>query len=184
MSYMIYKIVASTFIAIAAVMLLFGIMQMFSSNTTDSVTCKLHKNVIRHIPLPGFANQPLPEKCMVDPDEERQRVSNMTSSVLAHFIVRCWEKAEEGMYGKKLECFELHAVKVSGTINEGTVTAAIESENECSFIANNWLDVENVSYSGSCGSENKIMWKMEDPIVDGTTLILKYNPLAHWVEVI
>jgi len=181
---MIYKVVVSTVIALAAVALLFGIMQTYFSGTMTSVSCKLHKNVIRHIPLPGFANQPLPEKCVTDPDEERQRVSNMTSSVLAHFIVRCWEKAEEGMYGKKLECFELHAVKVSETINEDAVTAEIESNNECSFIPNDWLDVENVSYSGSCGSENKIMWKMEDPIVDGTTLILKYNPLAHWVEVI
>ncbi len=184
---MIYKVVVSTMIALAAVALLFGIMQTYFSGTMTSVSCKLHKNVIRHIPLPGFANQPLPEKCVVDPDEERQRVSNMTSSVLAHFIVRCWEKAEEGMYGKKLECFELHAVKVSEFINESTVTAVIESEDKCSFIPNYWLDVENVSYPGSCGvdeTENKIMWKMEDPIVDGTTLILKYNPLAHWVEVI
>ncbi len=181
---MIYKVVVSTVIAIAAVALLFGIMQTYFSGTMTSVSCKLHKNVIRHIPLSGFANQPLPDKCVSDPHEERQRVSNMTSSVLAHFIVRCWEKAEEGMYGKKLECFELYAVKVSETINEDAVTAVIESDNECSFIPNDWLDIENESYSGSCGSENKIMWKMEDNIEDGTTLILKYNPLAHWIEVI
>ncbi len=181
---MIYKVVASTIIAIAAVALLFGIMQIIFLDTTTPITCKLHKNVIRHIHLPDFAKPPMPEKCSTDPNEERITVENMTNQVLASFIVRCWEKAKEGMYGKKLECFELHAEKVSGTIDEGEVTAVIESDNKCSFIPNNWLDIENVSYPSSCGSENKIMWKINDTIVDGNTIILKYNPLAHWVEVI
>ncbi len=181
---MIYKVVASTIIAIAAVALLFGIMQIIFSDTGTSITCKLHKNVIRHIPLPDFAKPPMPEECSTDPKPERLTVKNMTNQILASFIVECWEMAKEGMYGKKLECFELHADKVGDFINESTVTDVLESKNKCSFIPNNWLDIENVSYPGSCGGENKIMWKMEDNIEDGTTLILKYNPLAHWVEVI
>ncbi|RLG14025.1 MAG: hypothetical protein DRN71_03770 [Candidatus Nanohalarchaeota archaeon] len=176
-----FKIISSIIIALVAVILLFAIVQMYSTESTTSMICKLHKNVIRHIPLPGYANQPLPDGCSEDPIEERIEIKEMTNSELSHYIVKCWKKAKQGMYGKKLECYELYAKKTTEHINESTVTATFNSE-QCDFISNNWLDIENESYS--CGTENKIMWKMTETIENKTTIILKYNPLAHWVEVI
>ncbi|MFH1433223.1 MAG: hypothetical protein ABIG84_08495 [archaeon] len=181
---MIYKIVFSTMIAIAALAMLFGMMQLFSSDAASSLNCKLHKNVIRYIPLPGFAERPLPDKCRDVVIGERQEVATLTNPLLADYIIKCWEMAEEGMYGKDLECFEIYAKGVGGTINESEVTNTIQSLNKCSTFPNDWLEITNAPYSGSCGTGNKTIWKMADPITSGTTLIIKYNPLAHWVEVI
>ena len=178
-----FKIISSTIIALAALILLFAIVQMYSTESTTSMTCKLHKNVIRHIPLPGYANQPLPDGCSEDPIEERIEIKEMTNSELSYYIVKCWDKAKQGMYGKKLECYELYAKKVTEPIDESTVTATLTQE-QCQSIPNNWLDIADIAYTGSCGTENKIMWKMTETIGDKTTIILKYNPLAHWVEVI
>ncbi|MCK5699341.1 MAG: hypothetical protein KAH93_05815 [Candidatus Aenigmarchaeota archaeon] len=176
-----FKIISSTIIALVALILLFSIVRMYTTESTTSMTCKLHKNVIRHIPLPGYANQPLPDGCSEDPIEERIEIKEMTNSELSHYIVKCWQKAKQGMYGKELECYELYAKKVTEHINESTVTATFNSE-QCDIMPNNLLDIENQPYP--CGTENKIMWKMTETIDNKTTIILKYNPLANWVEVI
>ena len=179
-----FKIISSTIIALVALILLFSIVRMYTTESTTSMTCKLHKNVIRHIPLPGYANQPLPDGCSEDPIEERIEIKEMTNSELSHYIVKCWQKAKQGMYGKELECYELYAKKVTEPIDESTVTATLESGNKCDIIPNNWLDIGDIAYAGTCGTENKIMWKMTETIDNKTTIILKYNPLANWVEVI
>ncbi len=181
---MIYKEFVLAIIALVAVGLLFGMALMYNNQGFAAGLCKIQKNVLRYVPLPGFAEQPLSGKCGDKPMEPRQRVREMTNAVLAGFILTCWDNAEEGMYGQKLECFELYAIKVAGTINEKGVTDVIRDLNKCSTLPNNWLDVENIAYPGSCGTGNKTIWKMTEPITDGTTVIVRYNPLAHWVEVI
>ena len=181
---MIYKEFVLAIIALAAVGLLFGMAMMYSNPGFTGGICKIQKNVLRYVPLPGFAEQPLSGECGDKPSEPRQRVKEMTNDALADFILTCWDNAEEGMYGQKLECFELYVVKAAGTINEQGVTDVIRSQNKCSSMPNNWLDVENIAYPGSCGTDNKTIWKMTEPITDGTTIIIRYNPLAHWVEVI
>ena len=173
-----FKIISSTIIALVALVLFFGIVKMFSGDAATSMTCKLHKNIIRHIPLPGYAEQPLPPECSDDPIEERMEVKELTNNELAHYVVKCWQKAKLGMYGQELICYELYAKTVTGPISESTMTAALD----CSIIQNSLLDIEDLPYS--CGTKNQIMWKMTETIADKTTIILKYNPLANWVEVI
>jgi len=181
---MIYKEFVLAIIALVAVGLLFGIALMYNNQSFTAGLCKIQKNVLRYVPLPGFAEQPLSEKCGDKKTVQRQRVKEMTNSVLADFILTCWENAEEGMYGQKLECFELYAVKVTGIIDEESVTDVIRTLNKCSTLPNNWLDVKKIAYPGICGTENKVLWKIAEPITSDTTIILRYNPLAHWVEVI
>ena len=181
---MIYKEFVLAIIALVAVGLLFGMAMMYNNESFAVGLCKIQKNVLRFVPLPGFAEQPLSDKCTGKPSEPRQSVKVMANDVLADFILTCWKNAEEGMYGQKLECFELYAVKASGTINEKGVTDIIRSLDKCSSMPNNWLDAEKIAYPGTCGTQNKIMWKMTEPITNGSTIFLRYNPLAHWIEVI
>lgn len=181
---MIYKEFVLAIIALVAVGLLFSMAIMYNNQSFAAGICKIQKNVLRYVPLPGFAEQPLSDKCGDKPEEPRQRVRVMSNDALAGFILTCWDNAEEGMYGQKLECFELYVVKAAGTVNEMGVTEAIRSLNKCSTLPNNWLEIENLPYPASCGTGNKTIWKMAEPITDGSTIIIRYNPLAHWVEVI
>lgn len=172
-----FSFIAKVLIAIASVMMMIIILNHMYPNFVGEGVCKFY-NLVLSLPLPKFL-KPSMQGCFQEAQTSRVALDTLDSAGLMSYILSCWRKAEEGKSGKSFICFEIF-IKNPKNIKERDVTDILKNRNQCNYLPNNYLDVEKVSYD--CGNENRIFWNASITGMD-VTIILKYNPLAHRIEV-
>lgn len=168
----------STLALVAVGALIGGISTLFPS-VLGQTSCKIHRNFIRVIPLPAGARPDLPEMCLDTVKMKRQRIDQLDNSLLGKKIYQCWKRVDKGNYGSDMLCYELYIKNTKGNIEESQVTNYLINNNLCSDLANNQTQSGNAL---SCGNQDQIKWKTSS-IGSGQTVIIKYNALAGWIEI-
>ncbi|MBU5678916.1 MAG: hypothetical protein KQA36_03470 [Candidatus Aenigmarchaeota archaeon] len=172
------SLIAKALIAISLIFILLIILNQMYPNFVGEGICKFY-NLVLALPLPQFL-KPSMQECFEAQITSRVALESLEETTLLSYVINCWRKANEGKSGKSFICFEIF-VKNPKTISEKEITDLLKSRKQCNYIQNNYLDLEKSSYD--CGNENKIFW---NATIGGRdlTIIIKYNALAHRIEVI
>lgn len=173
-----FSLIAKVLIAIFSITIMLIILNHMYPNFVGAGICKFY-NLVLALPLPQFL-KPSMQECFEAPRTSRVALEYLEDATLLSYILKCWRNAEEGKSGRGFICFEIFA-KNAKAIGETDLTNLIKNRNLCNYISNNYLDIEKSPYD--CGDANKIFW---NATIEGrdVTIIIKYNPLAHRIEVI
>lgn len=154
-----FNIIIFTTIALMSVVIFLVILNSIIPNFIGRGLCKLYQ-IFLSLPLPKQLKPPIPG-CSMFPRMERLRLSEGSSNTLTNYLVKCWEKSEEGKLGQTFICYELFLKEIPTPFNEGDITT---------------------------GSTVPILWKINPPsgLIEGEdiTIIIKYNAETQRVEVI
>ncbi|MEM7827003.1 MAG: hypothetical protein QXQ40_02140 [Candidatus Aenigmatarchaeota archaeon] len=171
-----FSTIAYSLIAIGTVVILLTILNALYPEFMGRGFCKVYDMALA-LPLPGFLKPSIPE-CSLGPKMERIKLEKGEAKDIANYLIKCWKKVDEGKGGESFVCYELFIKDVE--TDEAEVTGILKNKNYCNLLPNNYLDIEKLSYD--CGNENKIYWNISMKGRD-LTIIMKYNPLAHRIEV-
>ena len=167
--------IAYTLIAIATVFVLITFLNYFYPDFIGSNLCKLY-TLVSSFPIPDFLKPDL-SNCIVEAPK-RIRVEFLNSDTLLNYIISCWRMSNEGKSGKTFICYEIFGK--NGNATERELTEKMKVLGYCEKIQNNYLDLEKQNYN--CGNKNSIFWNFTI-IGSDITIILKYNALAHRIEI-
>jgi hypothetical protein len=171
-----FSTIAYTLIAIATVFVLITFLNYLYPDFVGSNLCKIY-TLISSFPIPDFLKPDL-SNC-IPQETKRIKVEFLDSDLLLNYIISCWRMSNEGKSGKTFICYEIFGR--TGNANERELTEKLKSRKYCEKIQNNYLDIEKQSYD--CGNKNLIFWNITINNSD-MTIIIKYNALAHRIEIL
>lgn len=177
-----FTIIVEIIIAIAAIIILFSLLQTMIFGAANSPLCPVYHG-LRALPLPGHLKPYVPECEGVSMTTQRLTLKReLTDKALLEFIVKCWERNDYGKGGADFICYELFLRDVESGINETTLTEFLKDEGWCDRLPNNFLEAEGKSFD--CGEENKLLWKIGNIQGKDITVIIKYDAFNHRINII
>lgn len=177
---LLYKLIVGSILALIGIGALIGGVSSFYPSALGKTSCKIHRNFIRVIPLPPGTRPDLPDFCLDTVKGKRERVEQLTNRVLGDKIYECWKRVDRGDYGQDVRCYELYIESTAEGIGEEGVTDFLREQDLCQQLANN----QTAAGDGlNCGNRDQIKWEIAS-ISAEQTVIIKYNALAGWIEII
>ena len=176
---MIFRIVATTAIALASVAVLLSITGLIGPGFMGPAICGASQAALSIIPVSQENKPSLPSFCL--PNErtmERIRLEIDTNKELAeklaYYIDRCWASADNGRYATSFVCYEIYSDKAT---TEKDIVAAMELQGVCSRIGNNRID--STAEAADCGTGNYVF---VGPASLRDTIIVKYEANLHRIS--
>ncbi len=177
---MIFRVIAYTAIAFAAIAVLLSITGLLAPGFAGQAMCGAYQGVLSIIPLPQETKPPLPSFCF--PNErklERLRLNLATNrelaEKLAYYIDRCWGSADSGKHATSFVCYELYSDK---TTTEKDIAAAMRLQKVCDRVGNSRID--SSGDAESCGTSNSVF--ISQASLTGT-IIIRYEAGLHRISV-
>jgi len=171
-----FSTTAYILIAVATIFILITFLNYLYPNFVGSQLCRFYA-LVSSFPIPDFLKPDL-SNC-ISQETKRIKVDFLDSDILLSYIISCWRMSDEGKSGKTFICYEIFGK--NGNANEIELTEKLKSRKYCEKIPNNYLDLEKQNYD--CGNKNSIFWNTTINNSD-ITVIIKYNALAHRIEIL
>ncbi|MBI4173433.1 MAG: hypothetical protein HY519_01820 [Candidatus Aenigmarchaeota archaeon] len=163
-----FHVVALAILAIVGIAAMFMVLAPLEKSFIGPVACRLYQTAAGALSLSAAS---LPDFCSAARSTERIPLKAASAGelaeMLAKYVEQCWQKGDNGNYGRTFICYELYSEQ---SADEAAITAIMARNGLCDRLPNNFLDYGKQNIA--CGSENRIFWEPENAT---KTIIIKYD---------